>query len=395
MNKLNKNTKYAIALSISLTFITLISNVYATNNKTLSSDQELLSINTTAQSYLPGKFNLTEFIPESEVIQEINETDIKARQTAKNNLINQILSNETGVEQDTGDQVEQDTGDQLDAAINPYSNETATMQNGTLLVRGHPVDITYEQKGPFQIIDEDTLIEMVVQNGRATIDTFRHSSPWSSGVLPVYIQSDLPNKQRILEALRDVEDTTPLYFPNVNIENGKITDRFYLRFLTDPDPTTCYTYAGMLPRDAPLFKGYRDNTGMYHPPFYQSGKYEGQPVVLGSQCKVGNIIHEIGHTAGLHHEQKRCDRDNFITIIWANIPNDKKPQYQSTCVGGTSQSIEGHGNYDYCSIMHYPRGDPEKIRPLQQIVECNDIGQRIGYSQTDQSAIKSIYPFND
>jgi hypothetical protein len=150
----------------------------------------------------------------------------------------------------------------------------------------------------------------------------------------------------------------------------------------------------MLPRDAPLFTGYTDNTGKYHKPFYQSGKYEGQPVVLGIDCQKGSIIHEIGHVGGLHHEQKRCDRDNFITIIWANIPENKKSQYQTICVGGTSQSIEGYGDYDYCSIMHYPRGNPEKIRPLQQIVGCNDIGQRIGYSPIDQSAIKSIYPFN-
>ena len=238
---------------------------------------------------------------------------------------------------------------------------------------------------------------MIVQNGRATIDTFRHSSPWPSGIIPVYIQSDVPNptKQSILEALRKVQDTTPLLFENVKIVNGKITNKNYLRFLADPDPRTCYTYAGMLPRDAPLFKGYYDNTGQYHPPFYQSGKYEGQPVVLGSQCSVGSMIHEIGHTGGLHHEQKRCDRDSFITIIWANIPEKLKPQYQSTCVGGTSQSIEGYGNYDYCSIMHYPRGNPEKIRPLQQIVGCDDIGQRVGYSPTDQSAIKKIYPFDD
>ena len=140
MNKLNKNTKYVIALSLSFVLVTLISNVYATNNKTVSTDQEL---NATSQSYKSGKFNLSEYVPDNEVIQEqeITEADIKAREAAKDRLIN--LLNETRVIQ------EQDTGDQLDAAINPYSNETSTMQNGTLLVRGSPIDITVRTKRTF------------------------------------------------------------------------------------------------------------------------------------------------------------------------------------------------------------------------------------------------------
>jgi hypothetical protein len=148
----------------------------------------------------------------------------------------------------------------------------------------------------------------------------------------------------------------------------------------------------MLPRNAPIFTGYYDQNGNYHEPFYTDGKYHGQPLVLGSGCSAGNIIHEFGHTAGLHHEQKRCDRDNFVTIIWTNIPEKKWPQYQTDCVSGTSQSLEGFGDYDYCSIMHYPQGNPEKIHPKQQVVGC-EMGQRDGYSPIDIAAIKDVYPF--
>ena len=40
-----------------------------------------------------------------------------------------------------------------------------------------------------------------------------------------------------------------------------------------------------------------------------------QNVILSNQCVTGDVIHEIGHTVGLWHEQSRADRDNFIRII--------------------------------------------------------------------------------
>jgi astacin len=48
-----------------------------------------------------------------------------------------------------------------------------------------------------------------------------------------------------------------------------------------------------------------------------------QDLILVDACKRGSVIHEIGHTVGLCHEQSREDRDRFIKINWGNINLEK------------------------------------------------------------------------
>lgn len=75
-------------------------------------------------------------------------------------------------------------------------------------------------------------------------------------------------------------------------------------------------------------------------------------VYLGNLCKVGNIIHELGHTIGFRHEHNRIDRDRYVKI---NPGIDKnKDQYKKYYDGET-----GYYNvpYDLSSIMHYSSKD--------------------------------------
>ncbi len=62
---------------------------------------------------------------------------------------------------------------------------------------------------------------------------------------------------------------------------------------------------------------------------------------------MGTVVHEIGHVVGFFHEHARSDRDNYVTIIYQNIRNATRANFQVV------DALTNRVSYDLGSIMHY------------------------------------------
>ena len=72
-------------------------------------------------------------------------------------------------------------------------------------------------------------------------------------------------------------------------------------------------------------------------------------VIIGGGCWwEDTVVHEFIHAFGFHHEQVRPDRDNYVEIIYENIPEDKVGNF-NLFTGSYTYGVQ----YDGFSVMHY------------------------------------------
>jgi len=106
---------------------------------------------------------------------------------------------------------------------------------------------------------------------------------------------------------------------------------------------------------------------------------------LSTRCTTGNAQHEILHALGMHHEQVREDRDDYVSILWNNIDSSWKPNYEKTKKESTLDP------YDLASMMHYPCGNA--ILPIgnPSLSFCGTMGQRLGMTTNDIAQLQRMY----
>ncbi|ADV68122.1 M12 family metallopeptidase [Deinococcus maricopensis] len=237
------------------------------------------------------------------------------------------------------------------------SHPGATFQNVNWRVEGAGDQLVKAEVRDGQLLFQDDIVlgdADLHSQGTYTTNT---ATRWPNRTIPYTFNASLSTtmRDRIKQAITNIQNTT-----NVRLV-ARTSQADYIEF-RPASGTTCSSSLGRV-----------------------GGR---QYVNLADRCTTGTIMHEVGHTMGLFHEQTRPDRDKAVRILWENIPADWQSQYE------IRSGSAGYGAYDFDSIMHYPAYFDGKlaIQPLDAKIDVNRMGQRNGYSATDRAVINAMYP---
>ena len=186
------------------------------------------------------------------------------------------------------------------------------------------------------------------------------AAKWPNGRIPYSIDPNLPNQQRVVDAVNHWN--TNLMGMIQFVVRTNEADYAYFQLST----TGCSSPVGYYPGAGP------------------------HPVQLANECGSGNVAHEMGHIVGLDHEQNRLDRDNYVTIDFSKITTAYVQNFSITA------DHKNYQTYDFGSIMHYPltafsNDGSATIIPKVSVPAGITVGQRQSLSTVDIASVIEMY----
>ncbi|HEU0302587.1 MAG TPA: M12 family metallopeptidase [Longimicrobium sp.] len=235
---------------------------------------------------------------------------------------------------------------------------------------GAPREITFEVQGELAIVEGDIVIGEAdrIPATREGLERMGRGGPrlgvvvdgtsyrWPAAVVPYVLAKNLPDKQKVLDAMAHIEALTG----NVDFV-ARTSQADYINVVAG---SGCSSWVGR-----------------------QGGA---QQVEIGRWCGFGAAVHELSHALGMHHEQSRCDRGAYVEILYQNIQQGAAYNFDAQCTGYSDLFEYAEG-----SVMHYgptafsKNGQPT-IRSLRGLDHL--MGQRVGLGATDITTINALYP---
>jgi PKD repeat protein len=267
-------------------------------------------------------------------------------------------------------------------ASRPFSNGpegyaiAGELRTGWIVGRtGQPAQVTYEVHDGLAIWEGDIVLgaanlmaatreQLSLSGGLRLPGTVSPSGVvivganfrWPNGVVPYTIDPALTNQARVTNAIAMVEQETPgVTLVPRNGEDDYVT--------------------------------FRPASGCSSPIGMQGGQ---QFINLANGCTTGNTAHEILHALGMYHEHSRCDRDDFVEVMWDEIEEDREHNFVKECLPGAIDLFD----YDEGSMMHYgTHGFAIGTNPTLVSKRGLDhlMGQRDSLGPTDVQTIEALY----
>jgi hypothetical protein len=119
------------------------------------------------------------------------------------------------------------------------------------------------------------------------------------------------------------------------------------------------------------------------------GRAGGEQTVGGSgTCAVATILHEMGHTVGVWHEQSRSDRNTYVNVNYDAVIKGSRSNFDQLLDNDQDLTL-----FDYASVMEYPafsfsrNGQP----CIESIPAGIPLSNPNGYSAADIDGINRLY----
>ncbi|XP_071055448.1 zinc metalloproteinase nas-4-like [Onthophagus taurus] len=198
---------------------------------------------------------------------------------------------------------------------------------------------------------------------------------WPGGVVPYQIVGPYNEEgtEMIKWAINEFVNKTC-----IKLRPKENEDTDYLVFTNNK--TGCWSYVGK--------QGGKQEINLQHPACVRKDRR-------------GTILHEIMHALGFVHEHTRPDRDKYIDVLWDNINQAMRDNFNKT----PDDLVSSHEiSYDYGSLMQYSmyafstKGyNKPTLRPKFSSILYNEpnqsfkLGQRTYFSEKDLQKIKILY----